>query len=278
MADLITLHNHPNYGRPTPIKVNGFEPSTWQRISRIQDYRRRKLVNIPSSLKRTTPPLQKVSQRGQLPPIANSKKEDKVSQKEPLTVIRSIKDAVRKAVKVGLSLPVPSADDETALLPHGIRKLTKKFQASYDLLLDVLSRHPYETGVERTSQEVDLIASCLRSHGVYQKLTDTVFHKICSVIRLDIFPARTLIFKQGDPGTSWYVILLGHVRVKVSKLVGDEYVENLVAVLGPGEGFGDQAIVTDSVRSASIISASSPTYLARVEKADYKRIMNFGNS
>jgi CRP-like cAMP-binding protein len=55
------------------------------------------------------------------------------------------------------------------------------------------------------------------------------------------------VFKQGDVGTSWYVIYRGSVNVVVNGVV--------VCALQEGEGFGELALVNDRPRSAS---AGSP--------------------
>lgn len=57
----------------------------------------------------------------------------------------------------------------------------------------------------------------------------------------------TVIFKHGDVGEKLYVILEGRVRItrEVSGM-GEE----ALAVVGPGEVFGEMALLDDSVRSA----------------------------
>lgn len=61
-------------------------------------------------------------------------------------------------------------------------------------------------------------------------------------------PAGTIVFRQGDPGQSIYVIRSGEVRV-VKSANGKHRV---VAVLGTGEIFGEMAVLTGRPRSATI--------------------------
>ncbi len=57
----------------------------------------------------------------------------------------------------------------------------------------------------------------------------------------------TTVFRQGDPGGSMYVIRTGKVRV-LKELHGRQRV---VTTLGPGDFFGEMAVVTGRPRSAT---------------------------
>jgi MFS family permease len=61
-------------------------------------------------------------------------------------------------------------------------------------------------------------------------------------------PAGEVVFRQGDVGDRYYVIESGEVEV-----VGDEHV---VATLGPGEGFGEIALLRRSRRTATVVARS----------------------
>jgi CRP-like cAMP-binding protein len=60
-------------------------------------------------------------------------------------------------------------------------------------------------------------------------------------------PQGTVLFREGDPGKEMYVIQSG--KVAISKKVRD--VEKVLAVLGPGEFFGEMAIISNKPRNAS---------------------------
>jgi CRP-like cAMP-binding protein len=61
-----------------------------------------------------------------------------------------------------------------------------------------------------------------------------------------------VIFHQGDPAETVHLIAAGHVSVRVT-LPSGEFV--VVAILGPGEAFGESALVGSSqARSATIIA------------------------
>ena len=62
-------------------------------------------------------------------------------------------------------------------------------------------------------------------------------------------PKGTVLFREGDPGAEMFVLQSG--KVAISKKVRD--VEKVLAVLGPGEFFGEMAIISNKPRSASAV-------------------------
>ena len=59
--------------------------------------------------------------------------------------------------------------------------------------------------------------------------------------------AGELLFREGDRGRTMYVLQSG--KIKISKAVDDEV--KTLAVLGPGEFFGEMAILNDKPRTAT---------------------------
>ncbi len=63
------------------------------------------------------------------------------------------------------------------------------------------------------------------------------------------FPAGAVVFEEGDPGSRMYVIQTGQVRIL--KKVGPR--EITLARLGPGEAFGEMALLEGQPRSATAV-------------------------
>jgi voltage-gated potassium channel len=72
--------------------------------------------------------------------------------------------------------------------------------------------------------------------------------------------ARSVVVRQGQPGDSMYFIAEGEVEV----LLGAGLVR-----LGPGEFFGEMALVTGAPRSATVV-ALSPVTLLRLDVVDFR--------
>jgi CRP-like cAMP-binding protein len=63
------------------------------------------------------------------------------------------------------------------------------------------------------------------------------------------YPKGTVVFTDGEPGKQVFVLQSG--RVEITKKVGD--LETRLAVLGPGEFFGEMAIISNKPRSATAV-------------------------
>ncbi|WP_051670090.1 FAD-dependent oxidoreductase [Bryobacter aggregatus] len=64
------------------------------------------------------------------------------------------------------------------------------------------------------------------------------------------FEAGSFIFKKGDPATDFYVIEKG--EVEVMRQIEDGQEPEMVAMFGPGDFFGEMALVEDRPRNASV--------------------------
>jgi CRP-like cAMP-binding protein len=74
--------------------------------------------------------------------------------------------------------------------------------------------------------------------------------------------AGEILFRQGDPGDAAYLVVSGRVRVAVSDEDGGERV---IGEIVSGELVGEQAILLDTTRSATIFAARD-THLARIPR------------
>lgn len=66
------------------------------------------------------------------------------------------------------------------------------------------------------------------------------------------FPPRTVIIKEGEMGDDFYVLRQGEASVTVHTVKGDK----VVGRLGPGDYFGEKALLASEPRTATITSES----------------------
>jgi CRP-like cAMP-binding protein len=83
------------------------------------------------------------------------------------------------------------------------------------------------------------------------------------------FPAGARVFDAGDPGTTLYVIVSGRVSITTREAGGKEIT---LAELGPGEVFGDLALLDGLPRSAAVV-ATSETDCVTLHRDDFLELV-----
>ncbi|KAI8919616.1 hypothetical protein BC831DRAFT_481032, partial [Entophlyctis helioformis] len=151
-----------------------------------------------------------------------------------------------------------------------------KGKALADQAIEYLRRAPTAAG-SRPPHELAVIEEFLRPMAAFKRMADFVFSEMCRLLVAETYKAGEYVFKQGDIGSRWYVLVSGRVQIMINKpgyTSADEDPErSIAATLSPGEGFGDHALVNDVPRVASAIADCTPTTIVRLEKTDFRRLM-----
>jgi len=82
--------------------------------------------------------------------------------------------------------------------------------------------------------------------------------------------ARATVVKQGDEGDSYYLIDAGEAEVIRTDPMTDETAR--VGLLGPGDAFGEEALLQDGYRNATV-TMLTPGRLLRLDKADFEELL-----
>ncbi len=111
-------------------------------------------------------------------------------------------------------------------------------------------------------------AANLRNYGLFGAMPEDVLEYLAKNLEVIEVVPGTYFFREGEEGEAMYVVLQGDVEVlKKSKAS----VETRVAVLGPGDWFGEMAIIDVQRRSAAVM-AVSPSRLIKITSADLDRL------
>nr|2BYV_E Chain E, RAP GUANINE NUCLEOTIDE EXCHANGE FACTOR 4 [Mus musculus] len=120
---------------------------------------------------------------------------------------------------------------------------------------------------QRTVDDLEIIYDELLHIKALSHLSTTVKRELAGVL---IFESHakggTVLFNQGEEGTSWYIILKGSVNVVI-------YGKGVVCTLHEGDDFGKLALVNDAPRAASIVLREDNCHFLRVDKEDFNRIL-----
>jgi HEAT repeat protein len=98
----------------------------------------------------------------------------------------------------------------------------------------------------------------LREIPIFAELPPEDLQLVAGIAHEEWYPLNTVIFKQGDEGSMMFVIVEGRLRVLRSK----NGVEQELAQRGPGEFFGEMAIIESAPRSATICAQTDVRLLA----------------
>uniref|UniRef100_A0A8C1UU22 Rap guanine nucleotide exchange factor (GEF) 4 n=1 Tax=Cyprinus carpio TaxID=7962 RepID=A0A8C1UU22_CYPCA len=127
----------------------------------------------------------------------------------------------------------------------------------------ILSKQPGQ----RTVDELEIIYEELLHIKALSHLSTTVKRELAGVLIFESHAkAGTVLFNQGEEGTSWYIILKGSVNVVI-------YGKGVVCTLHEGDDFGKLALVNDAPRAASIVLREDNCHFLRVDKEDFNRIL-----
>lgn len=83
------------------------------------------------------------------------------------------------------------------------------------------------------------------------------------------FPKGRTIVAEGEPSQSLYILLSGRAKVQRSDAEGKEVI---LAMIGPGEFFGEMSLIDDAPRSASVITIESCDFMA-IQKDSFKAML-----
>jgi CRP/FNR family transcriptional regulator, cyclic AMP receptor protein len=109
----------------------------------------------------------------------------------------------------------------------------------------------------------------LKKIPLFESLTEDELEEIEKICFRETHTKDTIMFFEGDPGNRCYVIIKGEVRIsKFIPNIGEE----ALAVLKPGEYFGEMALIDNFPRSAHAI-ANSDVELLAITKADMDKVL-----
>lgn len=107
------------------------------------------------------------------------------------------------------------------------------------------------------------------------KSTQSAHVSCCHHMFYEFVPKDEFVFRYGDQGTKFYIIIQGRVSVQTptlnDKTGGYELVEALQ--LGDGAAFGELALEDSNKTRAASIKCVEDTHFAVIEKSDFKRIL-----
>jgi CRP-like cAMP-binding protein len=114
----------------------------------------------------------------------------------------------------------------------------------------------------------------LRSVPIFSELSE---EDITSLARLALrkrYPKDTVVFFENEEGDFFFTILEGRIKVTI---LGDDGREVILSVLGPGDFFGEMALLDNEPRSATAIAVEESELLS-LHRNDFQSVLNDNRS
>lgn len=190
---------------------------------------------------------------------------------------------LRKGDNIAKTIKASSQDARHALAPQLPRKLSARAKTDIEYvavdsdLLDIMLTWD-QTGAFEVG-EIQLEEEASGEDWMTTILQTKAFHKIppaniqAMFMRMQAvnFKAGDVVIKQGDEGDYFYIVTQGKCVVTRETPTNKSGIK--LAELGVGDSFGEEALISDAKRNATI-KMTSDGQLMRLAKEDFKTLLN----
>ncbi len=121
-------------------------------------------------------------------------------------------------------------------------------------------------GSGHDSERIGELRELLRIVPLFSGLQDAELDELGRLATLRHYAKDGVVFFEKDVGASFFMIERGRIKVSI---LGDDGREVILSVLGPGDFFGEMALLDDEPRSATAIAAEA-TDLISVSRSDFQ--------
>lgn len=109
----------------------------------------------------------------------------------------------------------------------------------------------------------------LQSIPIFEGLNDEELSLIQQRAVSRSYPKGSMVIREGEEAISLYLIISGAVKVFMDNEEGKEIILN---TQGPGEHFGELALVDDQPRSASVMTTQASKFMV-ITKQQFKNVL-----
>jgi serine/threonine protein phosphatase PrpC/CRP-like cAMP-binding protein len=117
---------------------------------------------------------------------------------------------------------------------------------------------------EKRARRVQLKREILARMTLFRALNDREILRLLQVVEVVAFKDQDAVIREGDKGEELYIVLTGSVKVKRG--------DTLLATLGPGDHFGEMALIRSQPRSATVVS-DLDSELMVIRRSDFFEIL-----
>lgn len=116
------------------------------------------------------------------------------------------------------------------------------------------------SGLDRLAAEVNLKLDTLHRMPLFRHLTYQELVRVMNLVDVQGYDAGQRVIEEGEEGDAMFIVLTGEASVRSG--------DTKIATLGPGQHFGEMALVDKVPRSASVY-AEAPSKLMIMRRRDF---------
>jgi len=114
----------------------------------------------------------------------------------------------------------------------------------------------------------------LRTVPIFSELSEQDIGSLARLATRRRFPKDTVVFFENEEGDTFFMIVDGRIKVTI---LGDDGREIILSVLGPGDFFGEMALLDNEPRSATTIAVEE-TELLTLQRVDFQSVLTDNRS
>jgi len=114
----------------------------------------------------------------------------------------------------------------------------------------------------------------LRTVPIFSELSDEDITSLARLTSRKRYPKDTVVFFENEEGDFFFTITEGRIKVTI---LGDDGREVIRSVLGPGDFFGEMALLDNEPRSATAIAVEESELLS-LHRNDFQSVLNDNKS
>ncbi|NIQ89377.1 MAG: cyclic nucleotide-binding domain-containing protein, partial [Deltaproteobacteria bacterium] len=174
---------------------------------------------------------------------------------------------ISKALKLGDSFQI--GESTLTFMEEGVSDQTEQLSATIQVFSSLINYQSPFMDPNRTNPGFMRLQGALLSTPIFRSLGKQELRGLEDIANLHLYNAGQLIFQEGDPGRSVYIILDGRVQVFTQDHQGKDFP---LATLESNQFFGEMALLSGKPRSSSVATVTQ-SLLAEFSYKNMQRIM-----
>jgi CRP-like cAMP-binding protein len=109
--------------------------------------------------------------------------------------------------------------------------------------------------------QIEQVVAALRQIDLLAVLDNAELHALAEHVGRRLYGRGEVLARQGESGDTFFIIRSGRVRIDVDDILSDSLASVTVNHLGPGDFFGEMALLTGAARGATVTAAEATEIL-----------------